>query len=169
MAVETADEVTKQLSELGGRVIKSDRALRCCRSAESRVQIDILRAINQVIAFIAAADDTLNLAFVPFVTAPAVGLQGQFVGVSASATTTATAGAAASLALGSIIILSGIQAASWSKTLGALEALDFINTAIGTALGERRSSCYDCIKRNSLPQTSGRKRELVRYPKRQKA
>lgn len=163
MPTESPDEISQQLSELSGKVIKADRALRCCRNESSRLQMDVLRAINQVIAFIAAADDTLNLAFVPFATAPAIGLQGQFVGVSA------TASAAASLAVGSVVILSGIQAASWSKTLGALEALDFINTAIGTALGERKTSCYECIKRNVLPQDSTRKRQLLRYPKRQKA
>jgi len=163
MAAETTSEVQEQLRELAGRVVKADRALRCCRNAESRVQIDILRSINQVIAFIAAADDTLDLAFVPFAAAPALGLQGQFVGVSATAT------AAGTLAAGAIVLLSGIQAASWSKTLGALEALDFVNKAVGTALSERRSSCYECLKRNVLPQSSERKRETVRYPKRLRA
>jgi len=158
MAVETPSEIEKQLGELAGRVIKADRALRCCRSAESRVQIDILRAINQVIAFVAAADDTLDLAFVPFATAPALGLQGQFVGVE-------VAGAGA-LAAGAVVLLTGIQAASWSKSLGTLEALSFVNDAIGKALSERRSSCYECIKRNVLPQDSTRKRTEVRYPKR---
>lgn len=162
MAAETTDEISKQLEELGGKVVKADRALRCCRNAESRVQMDILRAMNQVIAFIAAADDTLDLAFVPFAAAPALGLQGQFVGVSAAAT------AAGTLAAGTIVLLTGIQAASWSKTLGALEALDFVNKAVGTAFSERKSSCYECLKRNVLPQDSRRKRESVRYPKRQK-
>lgn len=162
MAAETTTEVEEQLRELGGKVVKGDRALRCCKNAESRVQMDVLRAINQVIAFIAAADDTLDLAFVPFAAAPALGLQGQFVGVSASAA------AAGTLAAGSVVLLTGIQAASWSKTLGALEALDFVNKAVGTAFAERRSSCYQCLKKNVLPQSSARKRESVRYPKRQK-
>lgn len=144
-------EVTKQITELRKRVVRADRALICCRSGEARMLQDVLRITNEVIGAIANASDDNDLALVP---APAlIGLQTRLVAVSAGAP----------LAVGAIVLASGVQMRSWAEQLGALEALEFFSTAIGAATAQRKSSCYECIKKQVLSQSAGRQYSTERH------
>lgn len=151
---EDTTEVARQIRELRKRVVRADRALICCRSGESRMLQDVLRITNEVIGAIANATDDNDLALVP---APAlIGLQTRLVAVSAGAP----------LAVGAIVLASGVQMRSWAQQLGALEALEFFSTAIGAATAQRKSSCYECIKKQVLSQSADRKYATERLRRR---
>lgn len=118
------------------------------------MSIDVIGAINQVIGFVANAQEGMDLALVP---APAlVGLQTRLVSVAAGAP----------LALGAVVLVSSQTLMSIASQTRALEVLDLVNTVVGQTLSNRKSYCYECLKKSILQQNNPRKRETEKILKR---
>lgn len=144
---ETSDEIREQLLEFRTKVVRADQALRCCRSAESRMQIDVLGAINQVIGFVANAQEGMDLALVP---APAlVGLQTRLVSVAAGGP----------LAVGAVVLAGSSTLMRLATQTATLDVLDLVNTVVGQTLSNRKTHCYECLKKSLLNQKNPRHRE----------
>lgn len=142
----------QQYRELRKRVVRADNALRCCAGESSRVQIEVLRVMNEVLGFMMNHRKGADLALVPaaLVAAPAeqIGIGYSIVEVSAGAPL-----AVGAIALG---LAAGLDFIAESKS--AYETWNVLNTAIGQALARRKSSCYECLKKSLLGQSKTRHR-----------
>lgn len=150
----------KDLTDLRGKLVRADDALRCCRNQEKRLEGEILRIINEVIGIAANATGEEDLALVPF--PAAVGLTTKLQAVPK----TAAAGAAAPLVLGAVVLSTAFDLLRVAQTQAALEFGDMISRAIGQSLSRRRSSCYECLKNKTLPQNAPRQRQVAKILRR---
>lgn len=152
-----SSEQQAQFKELRTHVVRADRALACCLNNEKRLEGDILRVLNEVIGFIENATADQDLAFVPMVASPSlIGLAGRLVVVEAGAP----------LAVGAVIIATGASLLRVAETKTAYEVWGVMSNAVGTALSTRKSSCYECLKKNTLSQKHPRKRVTEKIQKR---
>lgn len=139
------------------RVVRADEALRCCWNNEARLQMDVLRVLNEVIGFIENASSGTDLAFVPFAASPSlVGLAGRLIAVEAGAP----------LAVGAVIIATGASLARVAETKVAYDVWGAMSTAVGQALSTRKSGCYTCLKNKILSQENRRERMVAKIQRR---
>lgn len=152
-------------SDLRKFVIKGDRALACCKSAESAVQLDITKIIGQYLAAVLAITSGNVARNSVLALVPGAPLGRILVGIPDKI----FAGLSRTALVGSVIILEAAVVASIATSTGALEAASGLATAIGQMLSDRadkQNRCFDCMSKNVLSQSARRHRVRTKILKR---
>lgn len=145
--------------ELKQKALSGYDAVKCCENGYLRALVEVNTLVSDFIREVLerADDDSSDLAFAPAPLAIATGVELEGL---ASQPRLIRVPAGGALAVGAVVLLSGVEAARIAGQTGALEALSAVGGAFAR-LGTRtktRGGCRACVERKLWTQANPRQR-----------